>query len=141
MLCFCSFRVVSDSATPWTEALLVLLSISWCLLKLMSIVLRMMPFNISFSANPFFYLQSSPAAVFSNESAFCIIQSKYWSSSIIPFNEYSGMISFRIDWFDLLAVQETLKSLLWQHRSIASILWWFAFKVMLLFLICCLGLS
>ena len=52
--------------------------------------------------------------VFSNESALCIRWPKYWSFSINPSNEYSGLVSFRIDWFDLLAVQGTLKSLLWR---------------------------
>ena len=62
--------------------------------------------------------------VFSNESAFCIRWPKYWSYSfsISPSNEYSGLISFRMDWFDLLAVQRTLKSLLQHHSSKASIL-------------------
>ena len=62
--------------------------------------------------------------VFSNESAFCIRCPKYWSFSfnISPSNEYSGLISFRIDWFDLLAVQGTLKSFLQHHSSKASIL-------------------
>ena len=62
--------------------------------------------------------------VFSNESALCIRRPKYWSfsSSISPFNEYSGLISFRIVWFDLLAVQGTLKSLLPHHSSKASVL-------------------
>ena len=63
--------------------------------------------------------------VFSNESAFHIRWPKYWSFSfsISPFNEYLGLIFFRIDWFDLLAVQGTLKSLLQHHSSKASILW------------------
>ena len=63
--------------------------------------------------------------VFSNESAFCIRWPKYWSFSfsISPSNEYSGLISFRIDWFDLLAVQGTLKSLLQHHSSKALVLW------------------
>ena len=63
--------------------------------------------------------------VFSNESVLCIRWPKYWSFSfsISPSNEYSGLISFRIDWLDLLAVQGTLKSLLQQHSSEASILW------------------
>ena len=63
--------------------------------------------------------------VFSNESVFHIRWSKYWSFSfsISPSNEYSGLISFRIDWFDLLAVQGTLKRLLQHHSSNASILW------------------
>ena len=60
--------------------------------------------------------------VFSNESALCIRWPKYWSFSISPSNEYSGLISFRIDWFDLLAVQGTLKSLLQHHSAKASIL-------------------
>ena len=60
--------------------------------------------------------------VFSNEWAFCIRWPKYWSFSTSPFNEYSGLIFFRIDWFDLLAVQATLKSLLQHHSSKASIL-------------------
>ena len=69
--------------------------------------------------------------VISSESILCIRWLKYWSFSfsISPFNEYSGLISFRIDWFDLLAVQETLKSLLQHHSSKASILWCSAFFV------------
>ena len=65
--------------------------------------------------------------VFSNESVLCIRWPKYWSFSICPSNEYSGLISFRMDWFDLLAVQGTLKSLLQHHSSKASILWHSAF--------------
>ena len=67
--------------------------------------------------------------VFSNESALCIRCPKYWSFSISPSNEYSGFISFRIDCFDLLAVQGTLKSLLQHHSSKTSILWHSAFFV------------
>jgi len=67
--------------------------------------------------------------VFSNEMALCIRWPKYWSFSISPSNEYSGFISFRIDWFDLLAVQGTLKSLLQHHSSKTSILWHSAFFV------------
>ena len=69
--------------------------------------------------------------VFSNESALCIRRPKYWSFSfnISPSNEYSGLISFRIDWFDLLAVQGTLKSLLQHHASKASILQLSAFFI------------
>ena len=104
--------------------------------------------------------------VFSNESALLIRWPKYWSFSfnVSPFNEYPGLISFRMDWLDLLAVQGTLKSLLQHHSSKALILWlsvffivqlshpymtpgktialtrWtFVGKVMSLFLICCLG--
>ena len=65
--------------------------------------------------------------VFPKESALPIRWLKYWSFSIRPSCEYSGLISFRIDWFDLLAVQGTLKSLLWHHISKASILWHSAF--------------
>ena len=67
--------------------------------------------------------------VFSNELALCIRWPKYWSFSfsITPSNEYSGLVSFRIDWFDLLAVQGTVKSLLQHHSSKASILWRSAF--------------
>ena len=63
--------------------------------------------------------------VFSNETALCIMWPKYWSFSfnISPPNEYSGLISFRIDWFDFLAVQGTLKSLLQHHSLKASVLW------------------
>ena len=67
--------------------------------------------------------------VFSKESVLCIRWPKYWSFSfsISPSNEYSGLVSFRIDWLDLLAVQKTLKSLLQHHSSKASILWCSAF--------------
>ena len=69
-------------------------------------------------------LQSFPASVFSNESVLCISWPKYWSFSfsISPSNEHPGLISFRVDWLDLLAVQGTLKSLLQHHSSKASIL-------------------
>ena len=65
--------------------------------------------------------------VFSKESALCIRWPKCWNFSISPSNEYSGLIFFRIDWFDLLAVQGTLESLLQHHSSKASILWHSAF--------------
>ena len=69
--------------------------------------------------------------VFSNESALCIRWTKYWSFSfnIIPSNEHPGLISFRMDWLDLLAIQGTLKSLLQHHSSKASILWHSAFFI------------
>ena len=72
--------------------------------------------------------------VFSNELVLCIRWLKYWSfsSSISPFNEYSGLISFRIDWFDLLTVQGTLKNLLQHHSSKASVLQHSAFFIVLL---------
>ena len=80
--------------------------------------------------SPFFLPSIFPSIrVFSNESALCIRWPKYWSFSfsISPFNEYSGLISFRMDWLDLLAVQETLKSLLQHHSSKPSIPWCSAF--------------
>ena len=84
---------------------------------------------ISSSVVPFSCPQSLPASVFSNESALCMRWPKYWSFSfnINPSNKYSGLISFRMDWLDLLAVQGTLKSLIQHHSSKASILWCSAF--------------
>ena len=80
---------------------------------------------------PLFLLPPIPPSirVFANESALCIKWPKYWSFSfnISPSSEYSGMISFRMDWLDLLAVQGTLKSILQHHTSKASILWCSAF--------------
>ena len=112
-------------ATPWTAALQAPLSItnSQSLLKLMSIKL-VMPSNHLILCRPLLLLSSvfPSIRVFSNESALCIRWPKYWSFSISPSNDYSGLISFRIDWFELLAVQGTLKSLLQHHSSKASIL-------------------
>ena len=100
-------------ATPWTVARQASLSstISQSLLKLMSIEL-VMPLNYLILCQPLLLLPSiSPSIrVFSNESALCISWPKYWSFSFSPSNEYSGLISFRIDWFDLHAVEGTLKS-------------------------------
>ena len=112
--------------TPWTcqSSMDDLLSItnSQSLLKLMSV----MPFNHLILCCPILLLPSvfPSIMVFSNESVLCIRWPKYWSFSlsISPSSEYSGRISFRIDWFDLLAVQRTLKSLLQHHSSKASIL-------------------
>ena len=110
-------------ATPWTAALLASQSItnSWSLLRLMSIKL-VMPSNHLILCHPFLPLSIFPSSgVFSHESALCIRWPKYWtfSFSISPSNEYSGQISFRMDWLDLLAVKGILKSLL-QHSSKAS---------------------
>ena len=112
-------------ATPWTAAHQASLSItnSQGLLKLMSIEL-VMPSNHLILCCP---LLLSPSVfpsirVFSNESALHIRWPKYWSFSISSSNEYSGLISFRMDWLDLLAVQGTLKSLLQHHSSKTSIL-------------------
>ena len=113
--------------TPWTTACQVSLSItnSWSLLKLMSIEL-VMPSNPLTLCHPLLFLPSicPSIRVFSSESILLIRLPKYWSFSfsISPSNEYSGLISFRLDWFDLLAVQGTLKSLLQHHSSKASIL-------------------
>ena len=96
------------------------------LLKLMSIE-SVMPSNHLILCHPFLFLLSilPSIRVFSNESILCIRWPKYWSfsCSISPSNEYSGLISFRMVWLDLLAVQGTLKSLLQHHSSKASILW------------------
>ena len=122
-----SHSVVSDSATPWTAVCQASQSItnSWSLLKLMSIE-SVMPSNHLVLCRPVLFLPSifPSIRVFSNESVLHIRWPKYWSFSfsISPSNEYSGLISFRMDWLDLLAVQETLKSLLQHHSSKASIL-------------------
>ena len=114
-------------ATPWTAAHQAFLSItnSWSSLKLMSIKL-VMPSNHLNLCRPLLLLPSTfpSIRVFSNESALCIRWPKYWSFrfNISPSNDYSRLISFRIDWFDLLAVQGTLKSLLQDHNSKASVL-------------------
>ena len=103
--------------TPWTAAHQASLSItnSWSLLKLMSIE-SVMPSNHLILCRALLLLPSifPSIRVFSNESALRIWQPKYWSFSfsISPSNEYSGLISFRMDWLDLLAVQGTLESLL-----------------------------
>ena len=114
-------------ATPWTAACQVSLSIinSWSLLKLVSIE-SVMPSSHLVLCHP---LLLSPSIflnnrVFSNESGLCIRWPKYWSFSfnISPSNEYSGLISLRMGWLDLLAVQGILKHLLQHHSSKASIL-------------------
>ena len=127
-----SHSVVSDPVTPRTAACQASLSItsSQSLLKLLSIE-SMMPSNHLIFCRPLLLLPSifPSIMVFSKESVLCIRWPKYWSFSfsISPSNEHSGLISFTIDWFDLLAVQGTLKSLLQHHSSKASILWHSAF--------------
>ena len=114
-------------ATPWTAAHQASLSftISQSLLKLMSVE-SVMPSNHFILCCPFLLLPSvfPSIRIFSSESALHIRWSKYWSFSISinPSSEYSGLISFRIDWLVLLAIQGTLKSLLQHHSSKASIL-------------------
>ena len=138
-------------------------TISWSLLKLMSIEL-MMPSNCLILSCPLLFLPSifPSIKIFSNETVLHIKWPKYWSFSfsINPSNKYSGLISFRMDWLDLLGVQGTLESLLQHHNSKASILWCLVFfmiqpshpyvtwlfgaylaKLCLCFLIYCLVLS
>ena len=107
-------------ATPWTAARQASLSIttSRSLLKLMSIE-SVMPSSHLILCCPLLLPSIFPSIrVLYNESVLCIRWPKYWSFSICPFNEYSGLISFWIGWFDLLAVQGTLKSLL-QHLTVS----------------------
>ena len=112
-------------ATPLTASHQASLSIinSWSLLKLMSIEL-VMPSNHLILCHSLLFLPSifPSVRVFSDESLICIRGPKYWSFCISPSSEYLGLISFRMDWLDLLAVQGTLKSLLQHHSSKASIL-------------------
>ena len=123
---------MSDSVTPWIAACQASLSftVSQSLLKLMSIA-SVMPSNHLILCRPFLLLLSifPSIRVFSNELALHMRCPEYWrfSFSISPSNEYPGLISFRMDWLDLLTVQGTLKSLLQHHSSIASILRHLAF--------------
>ena len=164
-----SFSCVWHFGTPRTAAHQASLSftIFWSLHKLM-LTESVMPSNHLILSRPFFLLPLifPSIRVFSNELALLIRWPKYWSFSISPFNKYSGLISFRIDWFDLPAVQGTLKSLLQHHNSKALILqcsaffmvqlshpyittgkttaltiWTFVSNWCLCFLIHCLGLS
>ena len=104
-------------------------TVSWSLLKFMSIE-SVMPSN---HCRPLLLLPSMFPSIraFPKESVLCIRWPKYWSFSfnISPSNEYSGLISFRTDWFDRLAIRRTLKSLLQHHSSKASILWCSAFFI------------
>jgi len=114
--------------TPWTAEGQASMSITnfWSLFKLMSIKL-VMPFNHLILYRLLLLLTSifPIISVFPNKSVLHIRWPKYWSFSISisPSNEYSGLVSFRIDWIDILAAQGTLKSLLQRHSSKASILW------------------
>ena len=128
------FSRVQLFVTPWPAAHQASLSItiSWNLFKLMSIE-SVMPSNHVILFRPLLLLPSifPSIRVFSNESVLCIRQPKYWSFSfsISPSNEYSGLIFFKMDWLDLLAVQGTLKSLHQQLSSKASILQCSAFFI------------
>ena len=121
-------------ATPWIAACQASLSITnyWSLLKLISIEL-VMPFSHLILCRPLLLPPSifPSLRVFSSELALYVRWPKYWSFSfsISPSSEYSGLISSKIDWFDLLAVQGTLKSLLHHHSSKASSLWSSAFFI------------
>ena len=121
-------------ATPWISARQASLSItnSRSLLKLMS-VKSVTPSNHLILCHPLLLLPLIPPSIsiFSNESTLCIRWPKYWSFSfsISPSNEHPGLISFTMDWLDLLAVQGTLKSLLQHHSSKPSILWRSAFFI------------
>ena len=121
------FSCIQLCATPWTAACQASLSItnSWSLPKLMSIE-SVMPSNHLILYHSLLLLPSifPSIRVFSSESVLQIMWPKDWcfSFSISPSNEYSGLISFRMDWLDLLAVQGTRKSLLQHHSSKASIL-------------------
>ena len=114
-------------ATPWTTACQAFLSFTntWSLLRLLSIEL-VMPSNYLILYHPLLLLPSilPTIRVFFSESVLCIRWPKYWSFSfsISTSNEYSGLISFRMEWLDLLAVQGTLKSLLQHHSSKVSVL-------------------
>ena len=120
--------------TPWTAAHHASLSFttSWSLLKLISFK-SVMPSNHLILCNPLLLLPLifPSIRVFSNESALRTRWPKYWSFSfsISPSNEHSGLISLRTDWFDLLAVQGTLRSLLQHYSSKSSVLWHSAFFV------------
>ena len=121
-----SLSCVRLFVTPWTAARQASLSItnSWSLLKLMSIESIMLSNHLILCCSLLLCSIFPSIRVFSNESALCIRWPNCWSFSfnISPSNEYSGLIFFRIDWFDLLAVQGTLKSLLQHHSSKASVL-------------------
>ena len=125
--------------TLWTAACQASLSftISQSLLKLMSTELVIL-FNHLVLCRSLFLLPSifPSIKIFSDESALRIRWPKYWSFSICPSSEYSGLISFRVCWFDLLAVQETLKSLFQHHNLKASILWYSAFFMVQLSHLC-----
>ena len=137
ILCICYVQLLSRVrlfVTPWTAAHQASLPItnSWSLLKLISIELVMRS-NHLILCHPLLLLPSvfPSIKVSSNESVLCIRWPKYWSFSfnISPPNEDSGLISFRIDWLDLLVVQGTFQSLLQHHSAKASILWHSAFFI------------
>ena len=126
--CYSVAQLCPTFAIPWFAACQASWSVTipWRLLKLMSVELVMMPSSHLILFHLLLFPPSifSSIRIFSNELALCMKWSKYWSFSFSssPSNEYSGLIFFRIDWFDLLAVQGILKSLLLHHSSQASVL-------------------
>ena len=132
--CYCSVAHVFDAFRPHrlyvARQVSLSFTISWSLLKLMSVE-PVMPYNYLILCRTLLLLPSifPGIRVFPSESALSIRWPKYWSFSfsISPSTEYSGLISFRVDWFDLLAVQGTPKSLLRHHSLKASVLWCSAF--------------
>ena len=127
-----SLSCVRLFATPWTAARYASLSNSWSLFKFMCIESVMPSNHLILCRLPLLLPSIFPKIkVFSNESSFCIRWPKYWtfSFSISSSNEYAGLISFRMDWLDLLAVQGSLKSLLQHNSSKASILRHLAFFI------------
>ena len=122
LLLLFSHPVTSDSATPWTTACQASLSLTifWSLHKFVFIAL-VMPSSHLILWRPLLFLPSIFPSTrdFSNEPSFQIRWPKYWSFSFSPSSEYSGLISLQVDWFDLLAVQETFRSLL-QHQSLKT---------------------
>ena len=134
LICYCCCLVAKLCPTLWSAARQAFLSftISWSLFKLISAESVMLYNHLTLCCSLLLLPSIFPSIrVFSNESALRISWPKYWSFSFSnrPSNEYSGLISFRMDWFDLLAVQGTLKSLLQHHSSKASILWHSAFFI------------
>ena len=132
MLLLFNCSAMFNSYDLWTTACQAPLSfsISRNLPRFMSIESVMLSNHFILCCPPLLLPSIFPSIqVFTNELSLCIRWRKHWSFtfSISPSNEYSGLISFRIDWFDLLAVQGTLKSLLQHHSSKASILWCLAF--------------
>ena len=118
-------RILKASATSWTAACQAFLSftISWTLLKFMCIESVMLFYHLILCHLVLLLPSIFPSIrVFSNETILHIRWPKYWRFTISPSNEYSGLISFRVDWFDDLAVQGTLKSFLQHHNSKASVL-------------------
>ena len=131
MKCCCLVTTLCPTLCSCSIAGFPVFHISWSLLKLMSIE-SMMPSNHPILCRPLLLLPLIFPSIFSNELALHLRQPKYQSFSISPSNEYSGLISFRIVWFDVFTAQGTLKSLLQHHNLKASILSCLAFFMVLL---------